>query len=115
MKGSKPKIVTLCGSTKFKDEFLRVQKDFTLKGYIVLTVGCYPHSDGDEITEEQKEALDKLHKKKIDMSDMIYVINKNGYIGSSTKSEILYAQCVGVKIFFLEELKEPIDLFASSN
>ncbi|DBA34714.1 TPA_asm: hypothetical protein vir519_00049 [Caudoviricetes sp. vir519] len=112
---NEPKIVTLCGSTRFKDEFLKAQKDFTLKGYIVLTVGCYPHTDKDDLTEEQKRAVDELHLRKIDMSHMVYVINKGGYIGDSTKREILYAQCIGVKVFFLEELPEPIDLFTSSN
>lgn len=98
----KPRIVTLCGSTKFKDEFLKVQKEFTLSGHIVLNVGFYHHKDNIEITHEQKCLLDNLHKRKIDISDMIFVINVGGYIGESTKSEIKYAQEHGVAISYLE-------------
>lgn len=86
----KYKVITLCGSTKFKNEFIEVQKELTLMGYIVISVGLFGHS-GDIITEEQKQMLDDMHKRKIDMADEIFVINKNGYIGSSTQSEIDYA------------------------
>lgn len=88
------KIITLCGSTKFKDEFLEVQERLTLEGNIVISVGLFGHADGKYntvITDEVKEMLDDLHKRRIDLSDEIYVINKDGYIGSSTKSEIEYA------------------------
>lgn len=94
------KVVTLCGSTKFKEEFLQIQKELTLKGYIVLSVGLFGHS-GDPITNEIKEMLDNMHKRKIDMSDEIFVINKGGYIGSSTRSEIDYATQQGKKITYL--------------
>ncbi|MEM7826851.1 MAG: hypothetical protein QXQ40_01355 [Candidatus Aenigmatarchaeota archaeon] len=97
-----PEIITLCGSTKFKKEYLEVMKRLTLEGKIVIPVGLYLHA-GDEITDEQKEMLDELHLRKIDISDSIYVINKNGYIGESTKREIMYAQRMGKKIYFLEE------------
>ena len=84
------KVITLCGSTKFKDDFERVNRELTLAGNIVISVGCFGHA-GDIFTEEQKVMLDDIHKRKIDMADAIYVINKNGYIGESTKSEIKYA------------------------
>lgn len=86
----KYKVITLCGSTRFKYEFIEVQKELTLMGYIVISVGLFGHS-GDIITEEQKVMLDDMHKRKIDMADEIFVVNKNGYIGSSTQSEIDYA------------------------
>lgn len=95
------KVITLCGSTKFKDDFMRVQKELTLQGCIVISVGCFGHS-GDVFTEEQKEMLDDMHKRKIDMADEIYVINVNGYVGNSTKSEIEYAKKTGKKINYLE-------------
>jgi hypothetical protein len=96
------KIVTLCGSTKFKEDFERINKEFTLKGYIVLAPAVFIHSGDKEITDEQKEELDKLHKKKIDMSDLVYVINKNGYIGTSTGKEIIYATSQGINIIYME-------------
>jgi hypothetical protein len=73
----------------------------TLNGNIVLQPGCYAHADNIEITDEQKIALDKLHFKKIDMSDTIVVINENDYIGSSTKNEIDYAEKTLKKIYYM--------------
>jgi hypothetical protein len=84
------KVITLCGSTRFKEDFERVNKELTLGGNIVISVGCFGHA-GDVFTEDQKIMLDDIHKRKIDMADAIYVINKGGYIGESTKSEIKYA------------------------
>jgi hypothetical protein len=88
----KYKVVTLCGSTKFKDEFIAVQKRLTLEGNIVISVGLFGHSGDDEVwSEDTKIMLDDMHKRKIDMADEIFVINVGGYIGESTKSEIEYA------------------------
>lgn len=98
----KYKVITLCGSTKFKEDFERINKEFTLSGHIVISVGCFGHS-GDTFTEEQKVMLDDIHKRKIDMADAIYVINKDGYIGSSTRSEIKYALEHGKQIIFMED------------
>lgn len=103
------KVVTLCGSTKFKEDFFEVQKKLTLQGSIVISVGLFGHSGDDEVwTEGTKEMLDDMHKRKIDMADEIFVINKNGYIGSSTKSEIEYAKQTGKKVRYLENIN-PID------
>ena len=106
-------VVTLCGSTRFKDEFMKAQKDLTLKGYIVISVGLFGHSGDSEVWENMdegtltktKEMLDDMHKRKIDMADEIFVINKDGYIGSSTKSEIEYAISQNKKVTYLEEVK----------
>ena len=108
------KVVTLCGSTKFKDEFLRVQKELTLKGNIVISVGLFGHSGDNEVWENMdegtltktKEMLDDMHKRKIDMADEIFVINPGGYIGSSTKSEIEYAISTGKEVKYLEKWGE---------
>ena len=95
--------ITLCGSTKFKDEFLATQKRLTLEGNIVISVGLFGHSGDDEVwTEGTKAMLDDMHKRKIDMADEIFVINVGGYIGESTKSEIEYAMSQGIGIRFLE-------------
>lgn len=97
------KVVTLCGSTKFKDDFMRVQKKLTLQGYIVISVGLFGHSGDDEVwTEGTKEMLDDMHKRKIDMADEIFVINKNDYIGTSTRSEIEYAKAKGIPVTYTE-------------
>ena len=99
----KYKVITLCGSTRFKDQFLEAQKRLTLEGNIVISVGLFGHSGDDEVwTEGTKEMLDDMHKCKIDMADAIYVINVGGYIGSSTRSEIEYARKNGKEILSLE-------------
>ena len=105
------KVITLCGSTKFKNEFLKVQKDLTLSGNIVISVGLFGHSGDSEVWEDMdegtltktKEMLDDMHKRKIDMADEIFVINVDGYIGESTKSEIEYAKSLGKKVNYLED------------
>ncbi len=96
----KYKVITLCGSTKFKKEFQEVQKKLTLEGNIVICVGLFGHAGDSEVWENQdentltdtKKMLDDMHKRKIDMSDEIYVIDVGGYIGESTESEINYAK-----------------------
>jgi len=95
------KVITLCGSIKFKNEFIETQKELTLKGNIVISVGLFGHSD-DIFTEEEKIMLDDMHKRKIDMADEIFVINVDGYIGNSTKSEIEYAISHNKNVRFLE-------------
>ncbi len=98
MIGSYP-VITQCGSTRFKNEFLEVQKRLTLEGNIVISVGLFGHSGDSEVWDgmdegalsKTKEMLDDMHKRKIDMADSIYVINDGGYIGESTRSEIAYA------------------------
>lgn len=98
------KIITLCGSTRFKDQFIEAQKRLTLEGNIVISVGLFGHSGDKEVwTEGTKEMLDDMHKRKIDMADEIFVINVGGYIGSSTRSEIEYAKSTGKAVRYLEE------------
>lgn len=98
------KVITLCGSTRFKEDFERVNKELTLQGNIVISVGCFGHA-GDVFTDEQKIMLDDIHKRKIDMADAIYVINKDGYVGMSTQSEILYAALHDKEIIFMEPIE----------
>lgn len=106
----KYKVITLCGSTRFKDEFMEAQKRLTFEGNIVISVGLFGHAGDAEAWENMdegaltktKEMLDDMHKRKIDMADEIYVINVGGYIGSSTKSEIEYAKAAGKEILYLE-------------
>ena len=98
------KVITLCGSTRFKEQFFEVQKRLTLEGCIVISVGLFGHSDDEEVWKHgTKEMLDDMHKRKIDMADEIFVINVGGYIGESTRREIAYAEKTGKKVRYLEE------------
>lgn len=101
-------VITLCGSTKFKDQFLEAQKKLTLDGNIVISVGLFGHSGDNEVWDEGvKEMLDDMHKRKIDMADEIFVIDVGGYVGSSTKSEIDYAYRHGKNIrYYSLEMEE---------
>jgi len=111
MQERKYNVITLCGSTRFKDEFMAAQKKLTLEGNIVISVGLFGHSGDNEVWENMdegtltktKEMLDDIHKAKIDLSDEIFVINVGGYIGESTRSEIAYALSHGKKVKYLEE------------
>ena len=110
-KAPKPRIVCLCGSTRFKEAFDEANYQETMAGRIVLSVGFFMHTTGNRhgegigATPEQKIALDELHKRKIDLADEVYVLNVVGYVGSSTRSEIEYAQKIGKPIRYLEVVK----------
>lgn len=105
----RPKVVCLCGSTRFFKEFQRQNYLETMKGNIVLSVGFYPHAQeevhGEAVacTPEQKIALDELHKRKIDMADEVFVLDVENYVGESTRSEINYAQVLGKVIRYLSQ------------
>ena len=105
----RPEVVCLCGSTRFYDEFQRANYDLTMAGKIVLTVGFYPHSSthGEGVGHDspEKVALDELHKRKIDLADRVFVLNVDGYIGDSTRSEIDYAVEHGVPVDYLEAIE----------
>lgn len=99
----KYKVVTLCGSTKFKEQYIETQKRLTLDGNIVISVGLFGHSGDDEVwTDGTKAMLDDMHLRKIDMADEIVVINVDGYIGESTRKEIAYAESKGITVRYLE-------------
>ena len=106
----KYKVITLCGSTRFRDAFMEAQKKLTLEGNIVISVGLFGHSGDSEVWEgmsedtltQTKRMLDDMHKRKIDLSDEIFVINVGGYIGESTRSEIEYARRTGKAVRYLE-------------
>lgn len=106
----KHKVIVLCGSTRFKDEFMEAQKRLTLEGNIVISVSLFGHSGDHEVWENMdegmltatKEMLDDMHKRKINMADEIFVINVGGYIGESTRSEVEYAVTHGKTVKYLE-------------
>lgn len=101
------KVITLCGSTQFKNEFMYVQKELTLQGNIVLSVAVFTGSDDEDIIyrsdyDKIRQRLIDIHRKKIDMSDAIYVVNPGGYIGSQTRDEIIYAIINNKEVMYLE-------------
>ena len=101
----KYKIITLCGSTRFREEFTEAQKRLSLQGHIVISVGLFGHSGDEEVwTEGIKEMLDDMHLRKIDLADEIFVVNPGGYIGESTRREIEYARSTNKPVSFLEKL-----------
>lgn len=97
-------VVTICGSTRFRAEIAEEDRRLTMGGYIVLAPGVFAH-DGDEITEAQKAALDRLHLEKIRMAGWVFVVNPGGYIGESTRREIEYAGSLGKQVQFLEPVE----------
>lgn len=125
---ARPKIVCLCGSTRFYEHFMHANYEETMKGNIVLSVGFFmhrpaahvvprpgeepgkkfvqPHGQSVGCTPEQKIALDELHKRKIDLADEVLVLNVGGYIGDSTRSEVEYAEAHGKVIRWLEPLED---------
>jgi len=108
---TRPEIVVLCGSTRFRDRFDLANFDLTMDGAIVLAPGVWvrsspPFSDlPDDLQVSGKAAIDELHKRKIDLADRVYVINVGGYIGDSTRSEIEYAEKLGKPIDYLEPVQ----------
>ena len=103
--GKRMKVITLCGSTRFKEQFLEQQKRLTLEGNIVISVGLFGHSGDEEVWKPgTKEMLDKMHLQKIDMADEIFVINVGGYIGESTRREIAHAEQTGKPVRYLESI-----------
>ena len=100
-------IITICGSTRFKDQILNTARDLTLMGHIVLAPCVFHHAEDTELTTEEKIRLDNLHKEKINMSDAIFVVNVDGYIGESTYGEIDWATRMKKQIFFLVEPPKP--------
>lgn len=114
----RPEVVVLCGSTRFYDAFQRANFEQTMAGRIVLSVGFYAgspdrmaqeHGEGVGITPDEKDALDDLHKRKIDLADRVLVLNVGGYIGESTRSEIDYALAHGKPVDYLEPSTGPAE------
>lgn len=95
-------VITICGGTSFKKDILEVQYNLTLAGHVVLSLPFFDHADNLDMSDFQIAMLVDLHLQKIDMSDFIYVVNKNKYIGDGTASEILYAKKLGKGIIYME-------------
>lgn len=104
--GGRRNVITLCGSSKFKEEFMEANKRLTMGGNVVISLGLFGHHDMPEYdwstdVTDLKRLLDEIHFQKIRMADEIYVINPGGYIGESTAREIKYAESLNKPIRYL--------------
>lgn len=101
----RPQIVCICGSTRFRNEMADVNRQLTLAGRIVVSPAVFQYR-GDVITDEQKQVLDELHLRKIDLADAIFVVDPGGYIGESTTREIEYARSAGKPVVRLSQIDD---------
>jgi len=95
------KVITICGSIKFIEEMKYLAEKLELENNCVLSV-IYPTKNKEYYTEEEINFLQKGHYKRIDISDAIFVVNKNGYIGEAVREEIEYAKGKNKEIIYLE-------------
>ena len=110
------KTITLCGSTKFKKTFDKINIILTLNDKVVLSKTIWTHSTFDrvDISNDQESQLDKLHKQKIFMSDAVFAINENNYCGESTRSEIQYAINLNIPVFYCFEFDGKLNYYNSN-
>jgi len=97
------KIITICGSLRFENEMKFYAEKLELEGNCVLSV-IYGTRDKDEYSIEEINSFGIGHFKRIDISDSIFVVNKNGYIGEAVKNEIDYARKHNKEIMYLENV-----------
>lgn len=102
--------ITLCGSTKFRDDFNRLNRDLSLQGHVVYSVAFFVHTEAEAVTPNEKLLLDSIHMRKIAESDRIHVVNPGGYIGESTRREIYFAKVMDKTITFEEYGPEAIQM-----
>lgn len=100
-------VVTLCGSSKFKDAINAENSRLTMEGNLVISLGLFGHTDlpdynWDTDASDLKRMLDAIHTQKIDMADRVHVVNPSGYYGESTAREIAYARAHGKLVTFME-------------
>ena len=97
------KVITICCSMRYSKEMMKIAEELELKeGYAVIQ--CVYNIDGQRYEGVDASILDKIHRKKIDISDAIYVVNIDGYIGNSTRNEIEYAKNNGKEVIYHEKV-----------
>lgn len=110
----RPVIVCLCGSTRFREQFEAANEAETIAGKIVLSVGCFrrvaPDGQRPDLEEAVKQSLDVLHLEKINLADEVLILNVGGYVGESTRREVLHAKRTHKVIRWLEPDSIPDDL-----
>jgi len=97
------KKITICGSLKFENEIKLYSEKLSLDGNCVFSL-IFPTKDKDKYTKDEIEILGKGHLLKIELSDAIFVVNKNGYIGDAVKKEIDYAKKHNKEIMYMEDI-----------
>lgn len=106
LKSKYRKIATICGSSKFKDDILKVSEKLTLEGYIVLTEGLFEQADNLDIFDEERKQIEDMQKEKILLANLIYIVNKDGFIDDTLKSQIEYAKEHNKEIQYLEDITD---------
>lgn len=100
------KIITVCGSLKFKKEMIEISENLELEGNCVLSPIYPTKTDKDNYTNDELLMLAKMHKEKIKISDAILVVNVGGYIGNSTNDEIEYAKSLNKEILYYTDIRK---------
>lgn len=101
----RPRTITLCGSTRFMEQFREADAMLTSQGIIttgVALVATQCGTDVQHVDPDLKAQLDELHFRKIDWTDGVYIVNVGGYVGYSTDREVRYAYSQGKQIDSLE-------------
>ncbi|WP_279328959.1 hypothetical protein [Streptomyces sp. OS603R] len=105
-----PRIVVICGSTRFMAEMAEADVRETEAGRIVVKPGVDMKSSHARRSEPAgaaalKARLDELHRAKIRLADEVLVVG--GYIGDSTRAEIAYARSLGKPVRFTHPEVDP--------
>lgn len=108
-KDFKRKVITFCGSSRFRKLFHKLASEYTLMGWIVLMPHCYYENDS---RPDLKDLLIDIHRDMIRISDAVLIVNKNGYIGKSTEEEIKFAKALCKEIKYYET---PADISTIEN
>lgn len=96
-------VITMLGSSKFKDDFIRESKRLTYEGNLVIPLILYWEEDGQKASiPEIRADLDSICRQKVRLCDEVFVVNKDGYIGSSTRKSVEYAESLGKTVTFME-------------
>jgi len=109
----RPQIITLCGSSRFTAEMAVIAWGLEKEGNIVFGLHLLPapysqQPDHQAEFEGVAAQMNELHRRKIDMSDRILVVNIGGYIGEDTRREIEYTRGLGKPVVFLEKVAEGV-------
>lgn len=98
------KTVTICGSMRFQEQMREIA--FVLETRHGMNVLQCVYDGGRGVTGAEKAALAKAHYRKIELSDAIYVVDIDGYIGKSVSEEIAFAKALGKEIIYHSELED---------
>ena len=107
------KVIVMCGSTKFKEDFMIWARKLTLGGYIVHMPTIFSKAEeGTDLTPTQTAMLNDMHVQEINRCDAIFVVNKGLYIDEDTKAEIEHAYENNKPVFYMETDPENVKFMA---